>query len=281
MGDLLRPEPLLAKLRLACEFHNREFPDSPRYVPEDLQREALAHGERLRDHIVDTAYLLHELLDAGKSILFEGANATLLDVDHGTYPFVTSSHTSALGIGSGSGVSERRVARVIGIMKAYCTRVGAGPFPTEQTNPIGERIRERGREYGTTTGRPRRTGWLDLVAARYAVMLNDCTDIAMTLLDVLAGFDELQVCTAYRVDGVTTDRFPPDAHLLERVEPIYERVEGFGEDITGARSFDALPAAAQAYVERVEAFIGAPISLIGVGPDREQTIVRRSLTAKG
>lgn len=272
MGDLRRPEALLARLELACEFHNREFADAPRYDPRELQKRAMAAADRLADHIEDTVYLLHGLLDDEKRLLFEGANATLLDVDHGTYPFVTSSSTSALGIGPGSGVSERRVGRVIGVMKAYCTRVGAGPFPTELSDAAGERIRERGNEYGTTTGRARRTGWLDLVAARYAVMLNACSGVALTLLDVLAGFDEIRVCTAYEIDGERTDRFLPDATDLTRARPVYASLPGFSEEITDARTLDDLPSEARAYLEYVEEFIGAPIEIVGVGPDRAQTL---------
>lgn len=273
IGDLRRPEALLAKLEMACAFHNREFADTPRYKPRELHERALACGEQLGACIDDTVYLLHDLLGAGERLLFEGANATLLDVDHGTYPFVTSSSTCALGIGSGSGVSERRIGRVIGVMKAYCTRVGAGPFPTELHDEAGERIRERGREYGTTTGRPRRTGWLDLVAARYAVMLNGCTDVALTLFDVLSGFDEVKVCTAYEIDGERTDRFLPDAEDLSRIQPVYETLPGFSEEIGDARRRKDLPDDARAYLEFIEAFIGARISIVSVGPDRAQTML--------
>ena len=222
--------------------------------------------------VADVTQVLHALSRAGESILFEGAQGAFLDIDHGTYPFVTSSNCSTLGVGPGTGVSERRIGRVVGILKAYSTRVGAGPFPTEQSGAAGDRIRERGREYGTTTGRPRRTGWLDLVAARYAVQLNACTGLAVTLLDVLAGFDELQVCTAYRVDGAATDRFLPDAPNLARVEPVYTTLPGFSEEITEARTRAALPKAALHYLEFIENFVGAPIDIISVGPDRAQTI---------
>jgi adenylosuccinate synthase len=276
VGDLLRAEVLRGRLSIACDYHNREFPESPRYRAEALAEEMAACGERLRGSIVDTVHLLHGLLDQGERLLFEGANATLLDVDHGTYPFVTSSSTCVLGVGAGSGVSERRLGRVIGVMKSYCTRVGAGPFPTELFDGAGERIRERGNEYGTTTGRPRRTGWLDLVAARYSVMLNDCDEVALTLLDVLAGFETLKVCTSYRIDGVTTDRFDPDAGVLGRVEPIYEELPGFREEITDASSRESLPEAARRYVERIESFIGRPIRIVSVGADRAQTIVDSS-----
>jgi len=245
-----------------------------RFDADALTEEALGWGARLRASIEDTVYLLHDLIAGGGRVLFEGANATLLDVDHGTYPFVTSSSTTALGIGSGTGVPTGRIGRTLGVFKAYSTRVGAGPMPTELDDATGERIRERGREFGTTTGRPRRCGWLDLVALRYAAMLSGVDEIAMTLLDVMSGFEEIKVCARYRIDGVETDRFPPDATDLARVEPVYETLGGFGEEIDGARAWGELPAAARAYVERVERAAGAPVTLIGVGPDRAQTIER-------
>jgi len=276
VGDLRRPDVLRRRLSVACDYHNREFPDAPRYNAEMLAEQMESHARRLGGAIVDTVHLLHGLLDDGAQLLFEGANATLLDVDHGTYPFVTSSSTCVLGIGSGSGVSERRLGRVIGVMKSYCTRVGAGPFPTELHEQTGERIRERGNEYGTTTGRPRRVGWLDLVAARYAVRLNDCDEVALTMLDVLAGFDSLRICTEYEIDGARTDRFDPDASVLSRVEPVYEQMPGFREEITDASSRESLPDAARRYVDRIESFIDRPIRIVSVGADRAQTIIDSS-----
>ncbi len=276
IGDLLHPDRLRDKVELACALHNKslaEFGGDAVFDPADLTRLALEAGERLRPCIVDSVHLLHDMLAEGRRLLFEGANATLLDVDHGTYPFVTSSSTSALGIGAGSGVPPRRIGRIVGVAKAYCTRVGAGPMPTEQVNNIGDRIRERGREYGTTTGRPRRTGWLDLVALRYAVMLNDCDEIALTLLDVLAGFESLKVCVAYRVNGRATDRFLPDAADLAAVEPVYETLPGFPQEITAVRRREELPDAAQRYISLVEDFAQTPVTMIGVGPDRAQTVM--------
>jgi adenylosuccinate synthase len=278
-GDLLRPAQLREKLELACAFHNHTLAGlakgeaAPRHQVDDLTAHALAHGEKLRPHIVDTVELLHSLVDAGKPLLFEGANGTLLDVDHGTYPFVTSSNTCVLGIGPGSGVSERRLAKVLGVMKAYSTRVGAGPMPTELLDAAGERIRQRGREYGTTTGRPRRTGWLDLVAVRYAARLSACTHLAVMLLDVLAGFDELQACTSYlRPDGSKTTWFPADGPDLSACKPVYEALPGFPEDISAARRRSELPRAAARYLDFIEEFVGVPIELVSVGPDRAQTI---------
>lgn len=282
IGDLLRPEVLRGKVELACVFKNALLDgfvehmgeDQPRFDADELTERLLGLGERIRPMVKDTVYLLHDMMAEGKRVLFEGGNATLLDVDHGTYPFVTSSVCSALGIPSGAGVPGQRLRRVVGVCKAYCTRVGAGPLPTEQDNEIGAGIRERGREFGTTTGRPRRVGWLDLVALRYSVMLNGVTGLAMTMLDVLSGLDEIRVCTAYRLpDGSTTERFIPDGHALAKVEPVYHSLPGFSEDVRGVRARKDLPANAEAFVAYVERAAGAPMDLIGVGPGRDETIV--------
>ncbi len=276
IGDLLRPEALRAKLETVCKFKRSRLANidaGEALDPAALTARLAAIGEKLRPRVMDTTYLLHDLLGQGKRILFEGGNATLLDVDHGTYPFVTSSNCTTLGISTGTGVPGRRLDRVVGIMKAYCTRVGAGPMPTELEDATGNLLRERGNEYGTTTGRPRRCGWLDLVATRYSVMINGVTEVALMLFDVLAGFEELQVCTAYEIDGERTDRFLPDAVELERVTPIYETLAGFGEEITGARKWDDLPENARAYVKFVEEFLGVPVTIVSVGPGREQTLV--------
>ncbi len=275
-GDLLRPEVLRERLRIACDFKKRgnTLIDAP---PESLDADRLfdqlsAIAPKLQPHLDDTTYLLHTMLRDGKPLLFEGANATLLDVDHGTFPFVTSSSTTALGISSGAGVPGRCLGQTLGIVKAYSTRVGAGPMPTELKDDTGERIRKNGNEFGTTTGRPRRCGWLDLVAVRYASMLNGTTGLAIMLLDVLAGLDELKVCVAYEIDTLRTDRFPPDAYDLVRAKPIYETLPGFAEDITAARSLDDLPAAARTYLDFIEGYVGVPIRFVSIGPDREQSI---------
>ncbi len=279
VGDLLRPELLRSKLELICAMKNAIFRslhpgDAEQFDAGALTERMLELGERLRASIVDTTYLLNDLDRDGKRILFEGANATMLDVDHGTFPYVTSSNASSLGIGPGTGVPPQRVGRIIGVVKAYSTRVGGGPMPTELFDDTAHRIRERGREYGTTTGRPRRVGWIDLVALRYSAMVSGATEIGLTLLDVLAGFDELKLCTAYRTPSGTTDRFLPDGFELAEATPVYESMPGFGDEITGVRSFDDLPESARRYVERIEAFVGVPVRTIGVGPDREQTIER-------
>ncbi|MDX2114887.1 MAG: adenylosuccinate synthase [Planctomycetota bacterium] len=277
MGDLLRPALLrdkLARILPAKAAVLRALaPDAPVDLDaERLATDALRLGEKLAPRITDTTYLLHDMLARGGSLLFEGANATLLDVDHGTFPYVTSSNCSVLGIPAGTGVPGSHLSRVIGVMKAYCTRVGGGPFPTELLDERGNRIRERGREYGTTTGRPRRCGWLDLVALRYAVMLNGVTSIALMLLDVLAGFDEICVCTGYRIDGRVTDRFVPDAEVLAHVQPVYERLPGFASEIGSARARADLPRQALDYVRFIEQATGVPVEIVSVGPDRAQTI---------
>ncbi len=282
VGDLLHPESLrarIAHLAAGKEAMLRALdPHAAAAMPNaaKLADDLIRSGERLRPHVMDTTYLLHDMLAQGHTILFEGANATLLDVDHGTFPFVTSSNCSVLGIPAGTGVPGAFIHRVIGVMKAYCTRVGGGPFPTEQDNEAGNRIRERGREYGTTTGRPRRCGWLDLVALRYAVMLNGVTGIALMLLDVLSGFKEVKICTAYRVGGKTTDRFIPDADGLSKAEPIYETLPGWEADISECRTRASLPPAARAYVEVIERAAHVPVEIVSVGADREQTIVEHS-----
>ncbi|RMH27710.1 MAG: adenylosuccinate synthase [Planctomycetota bacterium] len=278
MGDLTRPGLLRKKIELAADIKNRALApmlDPPRaYDAEALIERALALGERLAPYVCETRSLLRGALAEGRTALFEGANGALLDIDHGGHPFVTSSSTTALGIGPGTGIPTRGLGRVVGVMKAYQTRVGAGPMPTELADATGDRIRERGQEFGTTTGRPRRCGWLDLVSARHGAELNDCDAIALTMLDVLAGFDELRVCVAYRLGGRETTRFPLDAADLSRAEPVYETLPGFAEEIAGVGSFDDLPRAAREYAEVIERFVGAPVEIVSVGPDRAQTIRR-------
>lgn len=271
--DLLDRDRLRRRVSEATRLKSGFLSDGVEEMNVDaLVDKAAAQGERLRHRVSDTTYLLNEIIDSGERLLFEGANATLLDVDHGTYPFVTASNATVLGIGPGTGVSPTCIGRVLGVAKAYSTRVGSGPLPTEQNNDIGNRIRERGREYGTTTGRPRRVGWIDLVALRYSVMVNRVSAVCVTLLDVLSGLDELKLCVGYRIGGRVSDRFFPDAEELGKVEPVYETMPGFSDDITSARSMDELPGQARAYLDRISSFIGAPIGLVSVGPERSQII---------
>ncbi len=277
MGDLLDPVRLERRLELTCSLRTAELAalgvEAPALEPRELARRYAAHGRRLQPHITDTVYLLHECMAGGKRLLFEGANACLLDIDHGTYPYVTSSNCSALGVPAGTGVPGSRLTEVVGTMKAYTTRVGEGPFPTEQVNAIGDRIRERGHEYGTTTGRPRRCGWLDLVAVRYSAMICGATGLAVMLLDVLSGFDELKLCTAYRLPGGTvTDRFLPDAERLAEIEAVCETVPGWSQEIDEATDRRGLPASARRYLDRIEEYVGVPIEIVSVGPERTQTL---------
>ncbi|MEE2719244.1 MAG: adenylosuccinate synthetase, partial [Planctomycetota bacterium] len=247
--------------------------DAPPLDPDELAGRFAAYGQQLREHITDTVYALHDLRNEGRSLLFEGANACLLDIDHGTFPYVTSSNCSTLGIPAGTGLSAPCADDVVGIMKAYTTRVGAGPFPTEDNGADGERIRERGNEYGTTTGRPRRCGWLDLVAVRYSAMICGATSIACMLLDVLSGFDELKICSSYRLpDGSVTDRFIPDARRLLDAEPIWETLPGWADEIDAIEDRADLPPEAIGYLDRIEEILGIPIHLVSVGPERTQTL---------
>ena len=233
---------------------------------------------RLSACVCDTTELLGQAMQAGQTVLFEGANGMLLDVDHGTYPFVTSSNTGPHSIGSGAGVSLWQVTRRIGTIKSYATRVGSGPFVTEQPGEIGDRIRERGKEFGTTTGRPRRCGWFDAVSCLYTARISGVTDIALMHLDTLTGFDPIGLCTAYRIDGESVTAWPAHQTRLDRAEPVFEFMPGWNENLRSIRRFDDLPAAALAYIQRIEALVGTPVTMVGVGPDRSQTLVRGPLS---
>lgn len=278
MADLLRPDVLREKIEIALTLKRpllREYGGGVQEISvADVMKRCEGAATVLAPMIKDTTVLLHGMLDAGKRLLFEGANGTLLDVDHGTYPFVTSSNCGTAGIGSGTGVPLTKVGKIVGVMKAYSTRVGSGPMPTELKDETGDRIRTRGREFGTTTGRPRRVGWLDLVAVRYATRINGVTEIAMTLLDVLAGFDEIRVCTAYNIRGERTEDFVPDAFDLDAARPEFVTLPGFREEISSVRGWNELPAQAKSYISFIESKVGVPLSVVSVGPDREQTIIR-------
>jgi adenylosuccinate synthase len=243
-----------------------------------VSAEYLGYGERLRPYLADTGLILNRALDDDKVVLLEGAQATMLDVDHGTYPFVTSSSPTAGGACAGSGIGPTRITRVIGIVKAYTTRVGAGPFPTELHDTRGEWLRETGGEYGVTTGRARRTGWFDAVIARYATRVNGITDYFLTKLDVLSGLDKVPVCVAYDVAGQRHDEIPATQTEFHHAVPVYAHLDGWQEDISGAKDFSDLPGQAQAYIRALEAMIGAPVAAVGVGPRRDQTLSLRPLT---
>ncbi len=229
-------------------------------------------AERLHPIVTDTSSLIHDQLEAGKHVMLEGAQGTLLDLDHGTYPFVTSSNPVAGYALASAGIGPKWVDRVVGIVKAYVTRVGAGPFPTEQLGDVGDRLGVRGNEFGTVTGRKRRCGWFDAAIARYAARLNGLTELFVTKLDVLSGFESLQICRGYRVEGQEFADFPPHQSLFHRAEPIYERLDGWHEEIDEAKSFEDLPKAAREYVRRMEELVGVPVSVVSVGPAREQSL---------
>jgi adenylosuccinate synthase len=279
LGELLDPAHLRARLDAVVPFKNRVLaalaPGARQFDAAALADEYADLGRQMRPHLTDTVRLLHQAADAGRSVLFEAAQGSLLDVDFGTYPFVTSSNSTPAGIWSGSGLPARRLTRVVGVVKAYTTRVGAGPFPTELDDGptgTGQRIRDKGHEYGTVTGRPRRCGWFDSVAARYAAALAGADELALMLLDVLSGHDQVKVCTAYDLDGQRVDFFPADARVLARCRPVYETLPGWRPELTAARRLADLPSAARAYVERVGALLGLPVRIVSVGADREQTI---------
>jgi len=260
------------KNHLLVKIYNRRA-----IAVDEIVDDLLSYADRLRPMVADTGLLLNQALDAGKTVVFEGGQATMLDVDHGTYPFVTSSNSTSGGAATGSGVAPNRLDRVIGIVKAYTTRVGAGPFPTELHDESGEWLRSKGFEFGTTTGRPRRTGWYDAPIARYSARINGVTDFVMTKLDVLTGLKAIPVCVAYDIDGVRVEEVPVSQSDFHHAVPIYQEFPGWDEDISGVRRFEDLPKTAQEYVLAIEAMSGSRISAIGVGPDREAIVVRHDL----
>lgn len=263
---------LAQKNQILAKIYNRRSADI-----EEVVAELRSFADRVAPMVADTGLVLNQALDAGKNVVFEAGQATMLDVDHGTYPFVTSSSATAGGAATGSGIGPTRIDRVVGVIKAYTTRVGEGPFPTELLDDVGEQLRKTGGEYGVTTGRPRRCGWYDAVVARYAGRVNGLTDLVLTKLDVLTGFEKVPVCVAYDVDGVRHDEMPVDQAAFAKATPIYEELDGWWEDISLARTWDDLPVSARRYVEALEEMSGTRISSVGVGPDREATIVRHDL----
>jgi len=260
------------KNQMLVKMYNRRAID-----PNDVVEELLSYREMLEPMVCDTALLLHNALQEDKTILFEAGQATMLDIDHGTYPFVTSSNATAGGASTGSGLPPHAITRIISVIKAYATRVGSGPFPTELFDESGEYLRKQGFEYGTTTGRPRRCGWYDAPIARYSARINGVTDFVLTKLDVLSGLKKIPVCVAYDVNGVRHDEMPVNQTDFHHATPIYEEFDGWDEDITGARKFEDLPENAQKYILALEEMSGSRISAIGVGPEREQVVVRHDL----
>ena len=276
--DLFNPESFRERVARIVDRKNKVFAalwnDAEPLDAKALADEYLGYAKQVRDNVCDTTQYLHEQIQGGRRLLFEGANGALLDIDHGTFPFVTSSTTSAIGIPAGAGVPPQTLQACIGVTKSYTTRVGAGPFPTEHHDEIGQKIRDRGHEYGTTTGRPRRCGWFDAVAARYTIRLSGITHVAVMHLDTLGTFDRVGICTGYRVGGKVLDTFVADANVLESVEPVIEFMPGWHEDLSKARSIDDLPKTARDYLDRVESLIEAPITIVSVGPERTQTLFR-------
>ena len=259
------------KLRMLAGMNGRAA-DEYGLDADKIYNEFSEYAKRLQPYVTDTTRFLLDAAEGEKEILFEGAQGALLDIDHGTYPFVTSSNSSGVGVSAGSGIPARWIAKVIGVTKAYATRVGGGPFPTELEDETGERIRKVGKEYGTTTGRPRRCGWLDAVAVRYSARLSGVDSLALMMLDVLSGMREVRVCVAYDLNGERIDHFPSQADDLRAVEPIYETLAGWEEDVSEIRKIADLPKTARAYLDRVAELIGRPIGIVSVGPDREQTM---------
>jgi len=279
MGDLLRPETLRRRVTVALEEKNFLIEyrfKGQKLDPDAIAEEYLTYGERLKPHITDTAQVLHQRITEGHHVLFEGAQGTLLDIDHGTYPFVTSSNVVAGNACCGSGISPRQLEGIWGVVKAYSTRVGSGGFPTELDDELGEEIRKTGAEFGATTGRPRRCGWLDLVVLNHSIRLNGLNGLALTKMDVLTGISPLRVCTAYKLGGKVIDSVPADIHDLERLSPKYRELKGWKEPLHECRSFDDLPKGARNYVETIEHLTGVPVTLVSVGPGREQSILRKS-----
>jgi len=280
VGELLHPNHLRDRLNAIVPVKNRILKafagdaETPKTMDASrIADEYHVYAEQLRPYVTDTTRLLHEAVAAGKRVLFEAAQGSLLDIDHGTYPFVTSSNSLPCGIWSGTGVPGKHLQRTIGVVKAYTTRVGQGPFPTELDNETGERIRRIGREYGTVTGRPRRVGWFDAVAVKYTAALAGADEITVMLLDVLSGLPELKLCTAYDLDGQRTQHFPSDSFQLERCIPHLETIPGWSEDITGVRKLSGLPTGARRYIDRIAELVGLKVSVVSVGPDREQSIL--------
>ena len=276
IGDLVNPTRFRSRLADFLPMKNRilrEIYGHPGFDPDQIFREYSAYAQEFRDRVADTSLLVDEARRAGKNILCEGAQGTFLDIDHGTYPFVTSSNSSAGGVAAGLGVGPNHISSVIGVVKAYSTRVGEGPFPTELKDAVGDLIRERGREYGTTTGRPRRCGWFDAVMIRYAVRINGLTGLAVTLLDVLDAFESIKVCVGYDYRGQRLDSFPTDLEILQECRPIFAELPGWQRDISGATGWDDLPYQAQHYLNFISEEVGCPLQMISVGPRRDQTIV--------
>ena len=276
VADLLDKETFAAKLKQNLAVKNQLFTKIYGEAPlsfDEIFDEYYEYGQQIKDFVCDTAVVIDDALNAGQNVLFEGAQGVMLDVDHGTYPFVTSSNPIAGGAATGNGVGPEQIGAVCGACKAYTSRVGAGPFPTELTDQTGDYIRERGHEYGTVTKRPRRIGWLDTVVLRHSRRVAGISAMCLNCLDVLTGLDEVKICTAYELNGKRIDRYPATLKEIAACRPVYETLPGWQEDITGCRSLEELPVNARNYIKRVAELVGVPVAMFSVGPDREQTIV--------
>lgn len=276
VADLLDKEVFEQKLRANVELKNRlfeKFYEVEGISFEEIFEEYYGYGQEIAQYVTDTSKILNDILDEGGRVLFEGAQGVMLDIDQGTYPFVTSSNPVAGGVAIGAGVGPSKVARVVGVSKAYTSRVGDGPFPTELFDEVGHRIREVGREYGTTTGRPRRVGWFDTVVVRHSRRVSGITDLALNSIDVLSGLETVKICTAYEYNGEIITEYPANLHIIEQCKPVYEELPGWSEDITDVRSLDELPENARRYVERIVELTGIQLMTFSVGPAREQTNV--------
>ncbi|MGR3766331.1 adenylosuccinate synthase [Rossellomorea sp. NS-SX7] len=280
IADLLDRASFEEKLARNLEEKNRlleRFYETEGFKIEDILDEYYEYGQQIKKYVVDTSVVLNDAIDNGRRVLFEGAQGVMLDIDQGTYPFVTSSNPVAGGVTIGSGVGPTKINHVVGVSKAYTTRVGDGPFPTELNNEIGDQIREVGREYGTTTGRARRVGWFDSVVVRHARRVSGLTDLSLNSIDVLTGIETLKICVAYKYKGEIMEEFPANLNILAECEPVYEELPGWKEDITGCKTLSELPENARHYLERVSQLTGIPLSIFSVGPDRSQTNVVRSV----
>lgn len=276
IGDLMDKDIFAKKLRVNLKLKNRLFETyygCQGFDFDTIYQEYLGYAERIRPYVKDTNYSANVYVNEGKKVLFEGAQATMLDIDHGTYPFCTSSNPTAGGACTGSGVGPRRMENIVGVVKAYTTRVGAGPFPAEQNNEVGEYLRNTGHEFGTVTGRPRRCGWLDTAVVKYAAMLNSLDYLAITRLDILDDLDTIKICTGYRYNGQLLPEYPASLEVLEQVEPVYEDMPGWKTGISACKTYDELPEAARKYVERISELVGVPLGIVSVGPNRSQTII--------
>ncbi len=274
--DLIDKEEFAIRLKEILSRKNLILEKVYNHAPlnyEEILNEYEGYAEKIRPYVCDTISFLNDAIDSGKKILFEGAQATMLDIDYGTYPYVTSSHPISGGVGVGAGVAPKKIDKVFGVVKAYCTRVGEGPFPTEQLNEIGDKLREAGHEFGTVTGRPRRTGWLDACVVKYAGQLSGTDYMAVTRLDILDTFDEIKMCVAYKLDGKILNEIPASLKVLAKVEPVYETFSGWKTDISKCRNYSDLPENAKKYLERMAEVTGIKLGIVSVGPNREQTII--------